>query len=73
MRQGDRHSPSVARALEPGEIEDLRALGPTIPLSHRVVIEPPYGQLALTPRAEGVRYYRVWVVDPVTMRIGIRG
>lgn len=63
------HSPSVARALSDLERECLAALALSLPASWVVVIEPPYGQVAITPVKERHRHHRCWVASGSQRRI----
>ena len=62
-------SPSVARSLSLLEQRDLAAIALGLPSTWCVQIEPPFGQLAITPKAGRRRYHRAWVADPATRRI----
>lgn len=64
-----RGSPSVARSLSISEQRDLVALAKSIPSTWAVVVEPPYGQLAITPLAERKRFHRCWVASVAAGRI----
>jgi len=63
------NSPSVARSLSAPERDDLAALALSLPASWVVVVEPPYGQLAITPSKERRRYHRAWVASGERRRI----
>lgn len=61
--------PSVARALDDLERECLAAIALSLPASWVVVIEPPFGQVAITPVAERHRFHRCWVGSGSQRRI----
>lgn len=67
-RRGDT-SPSVARALSDLEAECLAAIALALPASWVVTIEPPNGQVAITPVAERHRFHRCWVGSGAQRRI----
>jgi hypothetical protein len=59
-----RESPSAARTFSPGAIAQIAAVARALPASWCVAIEPPYGQLVITPR-RGYRFrYLTLVVLP---------
>ncbi len=62
-------SPSVARALSDLEKECLAAIALALPASWVVTVEPPYGQLSITPVAERHRFHRCWVASGSQRRI----
>lgn len=62
-------SPSVARALSELEAECLAAIALAIPASWVVTVEPPYGQLAISPVEERNRFHRCWVASGGQRRI----
>lgn len=62
-------SPSVARALSALEQECLAAIALALPASWVVTIEPPHGQVAITPVAERNRFHRCWVASGSQRRI----
>jgi hypothetical protein len=62
-------SPSVARALSELEAECLAAIALALPSSWVVVIEPPFGQVAITPVSERPRFHRSWVASGSQRRI----
>lgn len=62
-------SPSVARALSDLEAECLAAIALALPASWVVTVEPPYGQLSITPVAERHRFHRCWVASGSQRRI----
>lgn len=62
-------SPSVARALSDLERECLAAIALALPASWVVTVEPPHGQLAITPVAERHRFHRCWVASGHERRI----
>jgi hypothetical protein len=64
-----RDSPSVARALSDLEKECLAAIALSLPASWVVTVEPPYGQLAITPVSERHRFHRCWVASGSQRRI----
>lgn len=66
--QGEQ-SPSVARALSDLERECLAAIALSLPASWVVAVEPPYGQVAITPVAERHRFHRCWVASGSERRI----
>ena len=66
-REGD--SPSVARALSDLEREALAAIALAIPASWVVCVEPPYGQVSITPVQERHRFHRCWVASGSQRRI----
>jgi hypothetical protein len=63
------NSPSVARALSELEAECLAAIALALPASWVVSVEPPHGQLAITPVAERHRFHRCWVASGHERRI----
>ena len=62
-------SPSVARALSDLEQECLAAIALALPASWVVQVEPPYGQVSITPVAERNRFHRCWVASGSQRRI----
>lgn len=64
-----RDSPSVARALSDLERECLAAIALSLPASWVVTIEPPHGQVAITPVAERHRFHRCWVASGSQRRV----
>lgn len=62
-------SPSVARALSDLEKESLAAIALALPASWVVAVEPPYGQVTITPVAERHRFHRCWVASGSQRRI----
>lgn len=62
-------SPSVARALSLLEKECLAAIALALPSSWVVVVEPPFGQVSITPVAERHRFHRCWVGSGAQRRI----
>lgn len=62
-------SPSVARALSDLEKECLAAIALALPASWVVSVEPPHGQVAITPVAERNRFHRCWVASGHQRRI----
>jgi len=62
-------SPSVARALSDLEAECLAAIALALPASWVVTVEPPHGQLAITPVSERHRFHRCWVGSGAQRRI----
>lgn len=62
-------SASVARALSDLEAECLAAIALALPASWVVTIEPPHGQVAITPVAERSRFHRCWVASGSQRRI----
>jgi hypothetical protein len=62
-------SPSVARALSDLEKESLAAIALALPASWVVTVEPPHGQIAITPVAERHRFHRSWVASGSQRRI----
>lgn len=62
-------SASVASALSDLEKECLAAIALAIPASWVVTIEPPFGQVAITPVAERNRFHRCWVASGSQRRI----
>lgn len=69
MASWGEHSPSVARALSDLERECLAAIALALPASWVVTIEPPHGQIAITPVAERNRFHRCWVASGSQRRI----
>lgn len=63
------HSPSVARALSDLEAECLAAIALALPSSWVVVVEPPFGQISITPVQERHRFHRTWVASGSQRRI----
>lgn len=61
--------PSVARTLGSEEVKSLAALALALPHGWVVVVEPPYGQLAITPRVGRRRFHRAWVASGDGRRI----
>lgn len=61
--------PSVARLLSDLEAESLAAIALSLPASWVVTVEPPYGQLSMTPVAERHRFHRCWVASGSQRRI----
>lgn len=47
----------------------LAALALALPASWVVCVEPPHGQIAITPVAERHRFHRCWVADGHQRRI----
>lgn len=62
-------SPSVARALTDLEAEMLAALALALPASWVVTVEPPHGQISISPVSERKRFHRCWVADGSQRRI----
>lgn len=62
-------SASVARALSDLEAECLAAIALALPASWVVTVEPPHGQIAITPVAERNRFHRCWVASGSQRRI----
>lgn len=62
-------SPSVARALSDLEAECLAAIALALPASWVVVVEPPHGQVSITPVLERHRFHRSWVASGSQRRI----
>lgn len=62
-------SPSVARALSDLEAECLAAIALALPAAWVVVVEPPHGQIAITPVSGRHRFHRSWVADGTQRRI----
>jgi hypothetical protein len=62
-------APSVARALSDLERECLAAIALALPASWVVTIEPPHGQVSITPVAERHRFHRCWVASGSQRRI----
>lgn len=60
---GGGQSPSAARALGTQEAEDLIAIAKALPPTWAVIIEPPHGQLAITPLRSRHRFHRCWVAS----------
>ena len=60
---------SAAKALSSSEVEQLKATAMTLPLSWVVCIEPPYGQLAISPGTERKIRHRCWVASTAQGRI----
>jgi hypothetical protein len=58
-----RDSPSVARSLSTSEAADLAAIAKALPLEWCVLIEPPFGQLAIMPIREAGHYHRCHVAS----------
>lgn len=56
--------PSVARALTGSEADQIIATARAIPLSWVLTIEPPYGQLSLSPIAERPVRHRCFIASP---------
>lgn len=69
MGSPGRDSPSVARALSDLEKECLAAIALSLPASWVVTVEPPYGQVSITPVAERHRFHRCWVASGSQRRI----
>lgn len=69
MATEGRDSPSVARALSDLEKECLAAIALALPASWVVTVEPPYGQVSITPVAERNRFHRCWVASGAQRRI----
>lgn len=59
----DSRVPSVARGLHALEADALKAIALALPETWCVVVEPPYGQLAITPIAERRRFLRAWLAS----------
>jgi hypothetical protein len=59
-----RHSPSVARSLSALEAADLAWIATALPPDWVVTVEPPFGQLAISPANERRRHHRCWVASP---------
>jgi hypothetical protein len=51
------------------EAECLAAIALALPASWVVVIEPPFGQVAIMPVAERHRFHRCWVASGAQRRI----
>lgn len=66
---GEATSASVASALSDLEKECLAAIALALPASWVVVVEPPYGQLSITPVLERNRFHRCWVASGSQRRI----
>lgn len=62
-------SPSVARALSDLEKECLAAIALALPSSWVVVVEPPFGQVAIMPVQERHRFHRCFVASGKQRRI----
>lgn len=62
-------SPSVARSLSDLEADDVKAIALALPTSWQVAIEPPHGQLAISPRNGAKRFHRCWVASASLGRI----
>lgn len=56
--------PSAARALSVTEAAEIIATARTIPLSWVLTVEPPYGQLSLSPIAERPVRHRCFIASP---------
>jgi hypothetical protein len=69
MGTSGKRCPSVARSLSDSERIDLAASASALPDDWVVVIEPPYGQLAITPRKGSMRFHRSWVAHGASSRI----
>jgi hypothetical protein len=63
------HSPSAARALLPYEVEQITAMAVGLPDSWVVCIEPPFGQMSISPGTERKIRHRCWVASPASRRI----
>jgi hypothetical protein len=63
------HRPSAARALSSFEAEQLAATARALPEDWVVVVEPPHGQLAITPNAGRHGFHRCWVASGALRRI----
>lgn len=64
-----RVSPSVARSLSRPEAEQLIATARGLPPTWVVAIEPPYGQLAISPVNQRYRHHRCFVASVAAGRI----
>lgn len=62
-------SPSVARALSELESECLAAIALALPSSWVVSVEPPFGQISITPVEGRKRFHRSWVASGSQRRI----
>lgn len=62
-------SASVASALSDLERECLAAIALALPASWVVSVEPPHGQVAITPVLERHRFHRCWVASGSQRRI----
>jgi hypothetical protein len=69
MATSGRHSPSVARALSDLEREALAAIALALPASWVVTVEPPHGQVSISPVMERNRFHRCWVASGSQRRI----
>jgi hypothetical protein len=61
--------PSVARALSDLERECLAAIALALPASWVVCVEPPFGQVSITPVQERHRFHRCFVASGSQRRI----
>lgn len=64
-----RLSPSVARALSDLETADVIAIARALPLDWQVAIEPPFGQVSISPRQGARRFHRCIVASRSIGRI----
>jgi hypothetical protein len=62
-------SASVASALSDLEREALAAIALAIPASWVVTLEPPFGQVSISPVSERHRFHRCWVASGSQRRI----
>jgi hypothetical protein len=59
----------AAAPLSVAERDDLIAVAVSLPDSWVAALEPPYGQLAITPVDERRRYHRCWVASAAARRL----